>query len=236
MRTIQSKVVDTTRRCTGFSLVEIVVVIAIVGVLTAILIPTLLAAKGQAKATTCVSNLHQLGLSVQMYEQDNGDLMPPLVPRADIFFGPNNKTYTFHDPLQAYGMTTALYHCPDALAGDRDVPDRSDYVMRFVFYMTRLDGTGTDLWQLVPDNATVIAYCRYHHGHVVSPTGQYLGQGIFNVLKNDGAVMHVPLGEVKHVRWTGKLAATYDTTLDVPDVFPGETWPPEMNKLDVHRF
>ena len=56
----------------GFTLIELLVVIAITGMLVGILIPALRAARGQARAITCSSNLRQLFLSLAMYEQENG--------------------------------------------------------------------------------------------------------------------------------------------------------------------
>lgn len=219
----------------AFTLIEILIAVGIIGVLLALLIPALVSAKRQAKSVSCLSNLHQLGLAVELYEQDNGEMLPPLVPRADIFFKQDNKR-SFLDPLAPYGMTTDLYHCPDAITSDRDVPERSDYEMRFVYYMRRLDRSGTDIWQPTLDSSSVIAYCKYHHGHLLTVNGHYEGQGMFNILRHDGSVSRVPVSSVKSVPWTGEFAKIYDTSLDVPDVFPNETWPPTLNKIGVNRF
>jgi prepilin-type N-terminal cleavage/methylation domain-containing protein len=55
----------------GFTLVELLAVIAIVGILTALLVPAVMAALGVADQTACASNLHQLGLATQLYLKDN---------------------------------------------------------------------------------------------------------------------------------------------------------------------
>src|SRR6187549_1106130 len=55
---------------TGFTLIELLVVVAIIAILAAILFPVFAQAREKARATTCTSNLKQLGTAVQMYLQD----------------------------------------------------------------------------------------------------------------------------------------------------------------------
>jgi prepilin-type N-terminal cleavage/methylation domain-containing protein/prepilin-type processing-associated H-X9-DG protein len=64
-----------TRRC-GFTLIELLVVIGIIGLLIAILLPTLGKAREQAKATACASQLRQLGLGLMIYAQNNAGWLP----------------------------------------------------------------------------------------------------------------------------------------------------------------
>ena len=55
----------------GFTLIELLVVISIITLLIAALLPALASAKEAGRATICKSNLHQLGLAINMYSQDS---------------------------------------------------------------------------------------------------------------------------------------------------------------------
>lgn len=63
-------------RSTGFTLIEILVVIAIIGILAAIIFPILSSVKSAAKKTVCQSNLKQMHAAFQLYASDWEDTFP----------------------------------------------------------------------------------------------------------------------------------------------------------------
>ena len=62
----------------AFTLIELLVVIAIIGILAAILVPVTNRILESGRATTCLSNLRQLGMGLTAYLTENNNTMPTL--------------------------------------------------------------------------------------------------------------------------------------------------------------
>jgi len=78
----------------AFTLIEIIAVVAVVGILVAILLPALNSARRASRSAACLVNLRSIGQAVQMYRGDNDDLLPFAAAPIDV-------PLDYRDPLPA---------------------------------------------------------------------------------------------------------------------------------------
>lgn len=62
----------------AFTLIELLTVIAIIGILAAIIIPTVSRVRATAAKADCASNIRQIGVALLLYAQDNKNTLPPV--------------------------------------------------------------------------------------------------------------------------------------------------------------
>ena len=88
-------------------------VIAIIAILAALLLPALSAAKLRARAVQCVSNLHQIGLSMKMYAVDFESLYPESGKLISWYqIDSDTHRFSWMQQLISYMQNTNAYHCP----------------------------------------------------------------------------------------------------------------------------
>lgn len=103
----------------GFTLVELLVVVAIIALLVSILLPTLGRAKEQARIVSCMSNLRSLGLGFAFYSNENNDWYP-----AGSGWGGDPPTWdrTLQPYYDNYGLLLCVSDKTDRSAYTNDYP------------------------------------------------------------------------------------------------------------------
>lgn len=121
----------------GFTLVELLVVIAVIAILAAILLPVLHKGQQAAQSAACLNNLRQLQVCWHLYYQDNSDVLVPNNSVAFIEPGTNtsssniqglswlpdvdarteiNPSGIINGLLYQYNSQLGIYHCPSDMS------------------------------------------------------------------------------------------------------------------------
>lgn len=109
----------------GFTLVELLAVIAIIGLLTALLLPAIGRVREAAKRTQCISNLHQIGQALTLYANLHKSIIPELDPYS------SNQIYNVNGGYQSrQGLgylsphldeVLSVLYCPSERILNRDI-------------------------------------------------------------------------------------------------------------------
>jgi prepilin-type N-terminal cleavage/methylation domain-containing protein len=95
----------------SFTLIEMLVVIAIIAVLAALLLPALAKGKGAAKKTACINNLFQINLGLRMYADDHADAIRAMTNDDPIYFTYKERIEPYLSGASA-DTNHSLFVCP----------------------------------------------------------------------------------------------------------------------------
>ncbi len=105
----------------AFTLIELLVVIAIIAILAAILFPVFAQAKEAAKKASCISNLKQLTLAVNMYGADYDDVMPLHV------YPEGSASVSVFDAIYPYSKNKDIFQCTSKRSGTVNIGTATGY-------------------------------------------------------------------------------------------------------------
>ena len=142
----------------GFTLMELLVVIAIIAILAALLLPALSAAKERARRIQCLNNVQQIGLAMHLYASENRDLLPDCTTNNPRFYGsfwPWDLNTNVVTELQNRGVVRNTLYCPSNPDMNTDTrwefyanfPPAPIRVLGYVFLLNGCGQVPEDLWR-----------------------------------------------------------------------------------------
>jgi len=126
----------------GFTLIEMLVVIALIGILAALLLPALSAARERGREADCISNLRQCGLAVMMYNQHNAEFFP--VVHRGTYAAPQPPEKEWWEYLEPYGVERKHLLCRSDRHGNDTTIESYIWNGMFSFGVNRATLRGKD--------------------------------------------------------------------------------------------
>lgn len=102
----------------AFTLIELLTVIAIIGILAAIIIPTVGKVRETARTAQCLSNIRQIGTAFSIYAMDNKGKWPPIYYQEDRTRDWLDVTHQiiYSRPYTKEQLKPSIFACPSAMA------------------------------------------------------------------------------------------------------------------------
>lgn len=191
----------------GFTLIEMLVVIAILALLMALIVPTVGRAVQRAKETQGMSNLRQLGLAALMFAWDNQGNLPS--DRLARERGQYHWTWLMHGYTHEAGAALPPIYA-DPASGVHTRENHVQFVLNiFVAPLRNFTNQRTYNLNDVPEPSTVI----YAADGVVCPQNGWTHEALWNLGGNSGAIWSSPLSE-----WSTGNSANANRPIPTRDV------------------
>lgn len=100
----------------AFTLIELLCVIAIIGVLASLTFPSFQSVQKRGEAASCLGKMRQLAVAVNLYANDHDDSLPKIESDpANPIYQPADDAKPMLEVLGRYGMTAEALQCPSDL-------------------------------------------------------------------------------------------------------------------------
>jgi prepilin-type processing-associated H-X9-DG protein len=96
----------------GFTIVELLVIIAIISLLVGMLLPSLAKAKARSQRIACVSNLHQVGLGFRVWSDDHDGFFPWWLPEEEEGTRAQKEAWRHYAIAADDLLTPRILRCP----------------------------------------------------------------------------------------------------------------------------
>jgi prepilin-type N-terminal cleavage/methylation domain-containing protein len=93
----------------AFTLIELLMVIAIIAVLSSLLLPSLSKAKSSAKRLECMNNVRQIDMALRMYADDHGD---QIGYSSNVYYAYKEFIAPYLSAIGDNGSNMAVFICP----------------------------------------------------------------------------------------------------------------------------
>ena len=170
----------------GFTLIELISVIAIIGLLAGLLLPVAGRVRDNADTTKCLSNLKQIGASINLYCAEHDNTLPFIeTDPTNPVYPEGTKVQPIGEVLKPYGVTPEVLKCP------ADLKARLNYTK-----------SGQDGKSFFEEKKTSYEWRPTFDGELLNAPKIYTPRGTFNVPMNRVRLLvdFVNAGEAPHQR------------------------------------
>ena len=170
----------------GFTLIELISVIAIIGLLAGLLLPAVARVLDNADTTKCLSNLKQIGASLNLYCAEHNNTLPFIeTDPTNPVYPEGTKVEPIGEVLKPYGVTPGVLTCP------------ADLKAKLNYNKSAADGKS-----FFEEKKTSYEWRPTFDGELVNAPKIYTPRGAFNVPMNRVRLLldFVNAGEAPHQR------------------------------------
>jgi len=170
---------DTRGAQGAFTLVELLVVVAVTAVLASLLLPALSSAKEKSSRAVCQNNMHQFLNALSMYASDHSEKLPSSADNYGYYHSIRLSDYTFTNFVGDYleGVSGVMY-CPNIDYDGITNHDKYGYLIGYSYLATEIVTTekGPDYWVGItklngPGPTEILADANYWSSQTIGDTG-----------------------------------------------------------------